>query len=209
MVGMVASLVLLIALVKFWPILTDDGPDLNVYSTRGQDIIPMEEIVQTTQAQQAPPPPAPLPPIVVPDDEIIEQEELDITDSFLAIEDPGLDQEVLQGDQNPPTQFARAQTGPKVVRITEPEYTREARRKKIRAEVVVEVLVDAQGKVQESKILDRFLLSKDRSREQVAELGYGLEQSALDAAGKCFFRPAREDGKRVSSYATLTFSFGL
>ncbi|MFQ5571483.1 MAG: energy transducer TonB [Rhodothermales bacterium] len=211
MASMVVSLLLLIATVKLWPLPSEGDPSNRTYSTRGQETIQMEEIVPTRQVRQTPPPPAPLPPIVVPNDEIIEEVELDIEDSFLAVEDPGVDAEIIEGPtEGTPTTLARADTGPKPVRIVEPEYTRAAKRKRVRAEVVVEVLVDERGRVQETKVLERFLLNgKDNPKKPVNELGYGLEEAALGAAQRWLFRPARQNGTPVRSYHSLTFRFGV
>ena len=158
------------------------------------------------------PPPAPLPPIIVPDDEIIEDEiELDFTDSYLPIDDPGLDQRLTPGDPiGAPTSTARVAVGPKPVRITEPEYTRAAKRKKIRAEVVIEVLIDEKGRVEASKIVERFLLGDgDDPKQPVALIGYGLEDAAMNAAARWLFRPARKNGTPVRSRHEVTFKFGV
>ena len=210
--GMAVSLLVMIGAVKFWPVPADYAPTDIVYKTQGPEMIQMEEIVQTSQQRQAPPPPAPLPPIIVPDDRIIEEEfELDITDSFLPVDQPALDQRLTPGEPigaQPSTNVA--EVAPKPVRIVEPEYTRAARRKRIRAEVVVEVLIDEKGRVEGSKVLERFLLGDDDDpKKPVQELGYGLEEAAVSAAGRWLFRPARKNGSPVRSQHALTFKFGV
>ena len=173
----------------------------------------MEEIIPTRQRQEAPPPPAPLPPVVVPDDVVIDDEvELDLSDTFLPVEDPGDDALLQEGDA--PTNSAGptfADSGPKPVRVVEPKYPRVAERKSVRAEVVVEVLVDEKGRVQETRILERFLLGKnaDAPKQPVEEVGYGVEEAARDAASRWLFRPARTGGKAVRSYHKLSFIFGV
>ena len=204
------SLLVVLSAVKFWPALLDDEPADITYNVRGQEVIAIEEIVPTQQELRKPPPPAPLPPIVVPDDVILEDVDFDIKDSPLAIDEYGEDAEVSEGDvQGPVTAAPAAQTAPKPVRFVEPEYTREAQRKRIRAEVVVEVLVDERGRVQDARILERYLLDKDHEREAVGELGFGLEESALSAAERWMFRPARENGRPVRSFTQLTIKFGV
>lgn len=170
----------------------------------------MEEIVQTRQEKKKPPPPAPVPPVVVPNDVILDDIVLDFPDDFLAIEDTGEDVEETDGVTVGTDLSFRADSGPRPVRIVQPEYTREARRRNIRAEVVIEVLVDERGSVSEIKIVQRYLLNKDATeREAVASVGYGLEEAAKAAASQYVFRPAREGGIAVRSYTTLTFSFGV
>lgn len=211
MAGMAVSLLVLVTAVKLWPVPADYAPTDIVYTTKGPETILVEEIVQTSQRRQIPPPPAPLPPVIVPNDEIIEEVELEFTDSFLPVDEPGLEQELTPGDPiGAQPKQARVETAPKPVRIVEPEYTRAAKRKKIRAEVVIEVLIDEKGRVEESKIIERFLLGDDDDpKRPVTQLGYGLEEAAISAATRWLFRPARQNGTPVRSQHELTFKFGV
>lgn len=210
MAGLAASLLLLGAVVNLWPLPGDDDPADIIYNTRRPETIQMEEIVQTTQRRQAPPPPAPLPPLIVPNDQIIEEDPLDFTDAFLAIEEPGIDKDFSPGLPEGATTTARVDTDPKPVRISLPEYTKEAKKKKIRAEIVFEMLIDKKGRVQESKIVERFLLGKDEDdpKQPVDQLGYGIEEALHAAAARWLFRPARKNGVAVSSYHRVTLSIG-
>lgn len=209
----VVALVLVIAAVKLWPLPEEGDGEPRIYAAVAQESIQMEEIVQTRQVQKAPPPPAPLPPVVVPDDIEIEPENLDFDQSTIPTIDPGLDLEFEEGlpeGDEVRSRSTRPDTGPKPVRVVEPKYPREAERKKIKAEINVEVLVDERGRVQEKKIVERFLVKDEDSPKQATdELGYGLEEAALAAADRWLFRPARQNGKPVPSYQTLTFSFGI
>lgn len=199
----------MVGLIKFWPVPTEAFDPNEVFDARGEISIEIEEIVQTTHAQRkAPPPPAPIPPVVVPDDVFLEEQPLDLTENALAIDEPGEDTEAQEGEVATGPRRS-ATTAPKLFRFVEPEYTREARRKRVRAEVVVEVLVNAKGRVEETRVVERYLLGRNQEREPTMQLGYGLEESALTAAGQLGFRPARQDGKPVSSYTTLSFSFGI
>jgi len=206
------SQVLVILTLKFWPVPSGNSDVAPVYSTRGQEVIKIDEVVQTEQRLRKPPPPSPLVPVVVPDDVILEDDEINVVDNFLKIEDAGTDLEVVEGDlEGENDLLASAETAPKPVRIVEPEYTRSARKKKVRAEVVVEVLVNDRGHVETAKIVDRYLLGqkKEDPKERVETLGYGLEEAALLAAEGWMFRPARQKGKAVNSYFTFTLSFGI
>ncbi len=204
------SLLLVWAGFRWWPLPGPYEPaDIN-YDVRGQEIITMEEIAQTRQEVKTPPPPAPLPPVVVPDDVVLEDIELVFRDDFLAIENTGADAEAEIGVPIGDNMSFRADSGPKPVKIVQPKYTREARRKKVRAEIVLEVLVDDRGQVSEIRVIERYLLNKDKTeREAVDIVGYGLEEAAHEAASGWIFRPAREGGKAVRSYTTLIFSFGI
>jgi protein TonB len=206
MACLAGSLLVAVLTIRFWPLPADDGKDI-VYHVKGQEVIEMDEIIPTEQARKQPPPPAPIIPLIVPEDVVIEEYDFDIAENFLDIEEPSEDVEIVEA--NDTATSTRAETSPKPVRFVEPEYTREAQRKNIRAQVVVEVLVDERGRVQDAKILERFLLGKEDTPEPVAELGYGLEEAAVAAAERWMFRPARQNGKPVRSYYQLTISFGV
>lgn len=205
----VLALLVTIAAFRFWPT-WDPGNVAIVYDTRGQELITMEEITPTRQQVRTPPPPAPVPPVVVPDDVILPEEEIDLTEDLQIVRTPDRTGDT-SASGTPTTGTVRPDAGPRPVRFVEPEYTEEARKRKIRAEVVVEVLVDTRGRVQETRVVERFLV-KDREageRESVAQLGYGLEEAALTAARDWVFRPARQDGRIVEAWTTVTFTFGL
>jgi protein TonB len=202
-----ASLLVLVGAIKLWPMPSPE-PNPDVTYSVGQDVIEVEEILPTRQAQKAPPPPAPPPPVVVPNDALLEDFDLDLTDSFIITEEPGDDDLLVDGVDGERSAAAVVEVGPKPVRFVEPEYTREARRKNVRAEVIVQVTVDARGRVEATQIVDRYVLA-DEGRQQVGELGYGLEEAALTAAERWLFRPASRNGEPVTSTTTLTFSFGV
>jgi periplasmic protein TonB len=206
----VLSLLLAIGAIRFWPM--DQGfPDTLVFDTRGQELIQVEEVLPTQQKRRRPPPPAPLTPVIVPDETVLDEIEIELTENLITA-DLGEDEGEEEGEDAPTTGgVTRADSGPRAFRVVEPEYTREARRRKIRAEVIVEVLVNARGRVETARVINRYLLDgrDNQDREAVDILGYGLEESALSAAEQWMFRPAREGGKVVSSRTTLTFSFGV
>lgn len=206
--SLAATLLLLIGLVRLWPAGPADATP-RLYSSRGDEAIQINEIQPTSHAQQrTPPPPAPLPPIVRPNDELIEEEPLDFTDSDLPIEEPDTDDQQQEGIADA-SAGSQPDTNARLLRYVEPDYTRAAREDNVRARVVVEVNVDAQGRVQSATILKRMLLDEDGTPTRVvSRLGYGLEEAALTAAQQCLFRPARADGQPVATRTTLTISFG-
>ncbi|GIV59910.1 energy transducer TonB [Rhodocaloribacter litoris] len=212
MATLALSLAVVTAAVRWWPPPGAAEPPEIVYDPRGQELIVMEEIVQTQQRLRRPPPPAPLVPVVVPDEVVLDEYDLEVRDSYLPVDTPGDDAEQVEGDPEGTRATAVSATvGPKPVRIVEPEYTREARRKKVRAEVVVEVLVNERGRVEQARIVERYLLGDrpEDPKQPVPRLGYGLEEAALAAAEGWMFRPARQNGKPVSSLFTFTLSFGI
>jgi len=76
-----------------------------------------------------------------------------------------------------------------------PSYTTEARQKKIEGDVELEVEFTASGHVHVIRVLHR--------------LGYGLDESAVRAAERIQFAPARRDGQAVDAEGLLKIVFRL
>lgn len=203
------AILLLILIFTLWPLPGEPELDPFPYHTGGQELIAIEDIMPTRQSRKPPPPPPPMIPMIVPDDIFIE-DEIEIKDAFLTLEEYGVEEDLAEGTAGEAKSAKAPEVGPKPLRFVEPEYTREARRKNVKAEVVIEVFVDEMGKVQEAKIVQRYIYSKDnKQKKTVSSLSYGLEESALSAAQRWTFRPAHQNGSPVQSYTTLTFSFGV
>ncbi len=205
-IALIVVLALGIAMVKLWPVFDEGTPNLSMQA-RGQETIQIDDIVQTQQVKKRPPPPPPPVPIVVPDDEIIDDYDLDNNTDFLALDDPG-DDEAPVVSEGSPTGGGSREAHP--VRIIQPSYTSTAKKKNVRALITIRVRVDEHGEVTDAQIVDRFLLDKDDNETPVELVGYGLEESALEAARQTLFRPARKDGQRVAGYypRPLRFKFG-
>jgi TonB family protein len=76
-----------------------------------------------------------------------------------------------------------------------PIYTPEGRAKKVEGEVVLQVVFTASGEVQVLRVLKG--------------LGYGLDESAQNAARLIKFNPAQKDGQAVDSSAVVHIVFEL
>lgn len=76
-----------------------------------------------------------------------------------------------------------------------PVYTDQARKQRVEGEVLVQVIFTASGQVQVLRV--------------VRGLGYGLDESAVQAAQKVRFVPAQRNGQPVDSTATLHIVFQL
>ncbi len=207
LIAIVVSLLVVHGAIRWWPGLGLDD-EARVFDSRGQETIQAEEIQQTRQEKRKPAPPVPAPPVIMPDDVVLDDREIEIVDTAITMDDPGTDTENVEGTTEGSDQASRADSGPSPVRIAVGDYPKEAERKKVKAEIVVEVLVNERGRVDTARIVNKFLLDKDE-KEKVAQVGYGLEESALEAAKRYIFSPARQNNKRVASYTTLTFRFGV
>jgi TonB family protein len=76
-----------------------------------------------------------------------------------------------------------------------PVYTDQARKQRVEGEVLVQVVFTASGQVQVLRV--------------VRGLGFGLDESAVQAAQKVRFVPAQRNGQPVDSTATLHIVFQL
>jgi TonB family protein len=77
----------------------------------------------------------------------------------------------------------------------EAEFSDEARRAKYQGEVMVSLIVDAQGNPQNPRV--------------VRPLGMGLDEKALEAVMKYKFKPAMKGGHAVPVYLTIAVNFRL
>jgi TonB family protein len=92
------------------------------------------------------------------------------------------------------------ETAPKVVPAEilskpTPAYTEEARRLKVEGEVLLEVVLEASGRLKVVRV--------------VRGLGHGLDESAIRAAEQINFKPALRDGQPADSTAVLHIIFQL
>ncbi|MCY3999737.1 MAG: hypothetical protein OXF06_09275 [Bacteroidetes bacterium] len=203
---MITVQVLLLLCVKLWPTSFVPSPPAVVYSD--SEVIQMEEVISTQQSKRTPPPPAPLPPVVRSEDIILEDE--------ITLDDDPLIVSMIPVSEPPQEMDGSAQAGvprsepPKPIRIVTPDYPRSAQRRKVRAEIIIHVVVNQQGHVQSPKIIERYLISETGNQKTlVNEIGYGLEDAAVNAALKSLFRPAKKDGATIDSHHQLSFRFGM
>jgi protein TonB len=92
-----------------------------------------------------------------------------------------------------PIVFGAGMTRPEIVRQVQPRYTEVARQSGTQGTVVVEAIIDEQGRVTNVRIL--------------RGLPMGLDQAAVDAIQQWRFKPATLAGRAVKVYYTLTVNF--
>jgi outer membrane biosynthesis protein TonB len=175
-----------------------------------EDVLAIEDIVRTEQANRPASPPKPQIPIPEPTDEIIEEEITEIDDLNIAESSDPLSEAKLgnQGDSDEPV--SNPQTSPSVIRIVEPTVPDAAKKAEIKAEIWVNFLVDEQGRVEEASISQIKLYDRESGEaRQVDSIDYGLTEATLDAALQWKFRPAKNDGKVVKAYTRHIFTFGF
>lgn len=82
-----------------------------------------------------------------------------------------------------------------IISKPDPEYTQEAREKKVEGKVRLRLVMGSSGKV--------------RAEEVLMGLTEGLTEKAIDAARRIEFEPAVKDGRPVSQYVTVEYEFSL
>jgi TonB family protein len=86
-------------------------------------------------------------------------------------------------------------TAPSLVREVKPDYTEEARRRGVEGDVVLEIVVRADGGVGDVKVLHG--------------LGSGLDQRAIESVRQWRFSPARRFGTPVDVLVEVAVEFKL
>ncbi len=84
---------------------------------------------------------------------------------------------------------------PKVLTRVEPNFSEEARKKKISGNVMVSLIVDEEGMPTEVRV--------------VRGVGHGLDEQAIKAVRQYRFRPAMKDGKPVAQYINIDVNFQI
>ncbi len=82
---------------------------------------------------------------------------------------------------------------PVLVERVEPQYTETARRVRLEGTVIVQAVIDEEGRVVDVKILK--------------PLPMGLDRAAVDAVSRWRFKPATLYGRPVKVYYSLTVNF--
>ena len=86
-------------------------------------------------------------------------------------------------------------TPPVLTDVASPDYTPEAKKKKIEGQVTVSIVVDKKGDVAYAKV--------------VKGLGYGLDENAILAVKEWKYKPATKNGEPVVVKMEVTVDFFL
>jgi TonB family protein len=100
-----------------------------------------------------------------------------------------------QGWQNDPSQMRSGVTPPRAITFANPEYSDEARSKRIQGVVLVSALVNEEGNPIDFRV--------ERS------LGYGLDEKAIECVSQYRFTPAMRDGQPIALRVTIEINFRL
>ncbi|MEQ9103229.1 MAG: TonB family protein [Rhodothermales bacterium] len=198
-VGLLLTLVILILAFRL-DMTVSEPVDFN---TTEQEVVQMEEILQTQQIEKPPPPPPPPVPVEVPNDEVLEDVDLDL-DMFLDIDEapdlpPPPPPAAVEEEQEPEI-FVLVEDMPELIggmaglqkRVKYPEM---AKRANVEGKVFLQFIVDEQGNVVDPVVM--------------RGIGAGCDEEALRAIREAKFKPGRQRGVPVQVKFNLAVTFRL
>ncbi len=204
MLGLALTLALLIVLFRIpWRPKTEV-----VLAAPEQEVVQLEEIVQTRQELPPPPPPRPTVPISVPDETILEEEpvsfdvSLDINEAITELPPPPPPPEPKEEQQPEEEQeiFVVVEEMPEIIggieRLYELlEYPELARKAGLEGLVVVQFVVEPDGSVSNIQV--------------IRSAGKLLDEAAIKAVKQLRFKPGRQRGRPVRVRFSLPIRFKL
>ena len=194
--GLIVVLVIFLIAMKLD--LSSEQKDVDL--TDEQEVVQMEEIVQTKHKEKPPPPPRPPVPVEVPNDEVVEDQVLDINADLnlqdkLEMPPPPDNKEEEEEDffvvveQMPKLKGGLAKLQGCV------NYPEMARKAGIEGRVIVQFIVNEQGNVEDPKV--------------VRGIGGGADKEALRCVKQSEFQPGMQRGNPVRVQYSLPVVFKL
>jgi periplasmic protein TonB len=158
----------------------------------------VSNIPETSQQKRPPSPPRPKVPLVVEADEVPEDVTIESTElDFDNIDLPNIDfanAGQIGQISDEPMDYMEIDYKPHPTRIVTPEYPDQAKKKRITGRVIVKVLVDKTGKVEETEVV---------SGPEI------FREAALRAAQQFGFRPGKHAGERRKVWMIMPIDFDL
>lgn len=206
MLGLAMALALLIVLFRIpWQPKTEVA-----LAVTEQEVVQLEEIVQTRQELPPPPPPRPTIPIAVPDEAVLEEEAvsfdvaLDINEVITELPPPPPPpepkREVQQAEEEEQEIFVVVEEMPEIIGGIEQlyellEYPELARKAGIEGLVVIQFVVEPDGSISNIQV--------------IRSAGRLLDEAAIKAVKQLRFKPGRQRGRPVRVRFSLPIRFKL
>jgi protein TonB len=175
------------------------------FTAAQQELVTMEEVVQTRQQVTPPPPPRPPVPVEVPNDELIEADDLnldaslDITEPLTTLPPPppeeDTEEEVFEPDVFVVVEQMPELVGGLAALMNDLVYPEVARRAGLEGTVILQVIVDAQGRPTQPNVV--------KSVNQI------LDDAAVEAVLKQTFKPGLQRNRPVAVSVTIPVHFRL
>ncbi len=195
--GLILALLILTALVR----IDFRTSEAEIIYVDEQEIVEMEEIIQTQQQETPPPPPRPPVPVPVPNDEIIEDIDIMIDAELdfggqLALPPPPQQEEE---DEEPEDgffilveQMPELIGGPEALQ-REVRYPERALRANIQGRVYVQFIVNERGEVENPRV--------------IRGIGGGCDEEAIRVVSQARFKPGMQRGRPVRVQYNLPVIF--
>jgi len=196
--SLIIVLVLLIAAFKYFPRI--QGQKLKVQGP--QELVDVEDIVNTKQETAPPPPPKPPIPIEAPSDEVLDDVEIEDTelDENAQVNTPPPPPPKVEEEEAAPQFFVAVEEMPKPIggiaaiqkRIVYPEI---AKRAGVQGRVFIKAFVDENGNVVKAEV--------------IKGIGAGCDEAAIKAVMATKFKPGKQRGKPVKVQVSIPILFKL
>ncbi len=198
-IGIILALAFTIIAFKYFPKIKFEKVKIEA----PQELVEVEDIIQTKQEAQLPPPPKPPIPIEAPVEDILEDVEIESTELIV-------NEKVTTPPPPPPKEEKEEETQPTffvvVEEMPEPiggiegiqkriEYPEIARRAGVTGRVYVKAYVDEEGNV--AKV------------ELIKGIGAGCDEAAMKAVKETKFKPGKQRGKPVKVQVVIPVYFKL
>lgn len=195
-VGIIVTLILFLGAFKLQIRSNDDLAKM----VKKQEIVSIEEVIQTQHTKVPPPPPRPQVPKEVPNDEVIENEIININTEINMNDRLSLPPPPKQAATKEEDFFVIVEQMPELIgglaklqkMIKYPEMARMAG---IEGRVYVQFVVNENGEVENPKVL--------------RGIGAGCDQEAIRAISKARFKPGMQRGQTVRVQYSVPFIFKL
>jgi periplasmic protein TonB len=195
--GLILTLLILTALVR----IDFRTAEVEIVYVDEQEIVEMEEIIQTQQQETPPPPPRPPVPVPVPNDQIIEDIDIMIDAEFdfgspLALPPPPPQQE--ENTEPEEDFFILVEQMPELIGGLEAlqrdvRYPERALRANIQGRVYVQFIVNERGEVENPRV--------------IRGIGGGCDEEALRVVSQAKFKPGMQRGRPVRVQYNLPVIF--
>lgn len=195
-IGLLATLLIFVVAMRI------DFPSIQkeVNLTMEQEVVAMEEVIQTKQTERPPAPPRPEVPVEIPNDQVIEEVEI-ILDADIDIGNPlELPEEPNEAEEEEEDFFVVVEQMPTLKGGLQKlqqcvQYPEMARKAGIEGRVVVQFIVNKEGKVESPQI--------------IRGIGGGADEEAIRCVQKSEFEPGQQRGVPVRVQYSLPVVFKL
>ncbi len=165
-----------------------------------QEVVSIEEIIQTKHTKEPPPPPRPQVPTEVPNDEVIDDEIININTEISMNDRLSLPPPPKKDEEEEDQVFVVVEQMPELIgglsalqeHIRYPDMARKAG---VEGRVYVQFVVNEKGKVEKPKV--------------IRGIGAGCDKEALRAISKVEFKPGMQRGRTVSVQYSVPIVFKL